>query len=351
MVRGMNQSKSSARSTGHPETDRLLEELLTAADVHTDTDQFREMLVTILRLAKDGPSGGDIRQFNKTLKELRHALDVFAPYRNTRKISIFGSARTPSSRPEFQAAREYARMMMEKGYMIITGGGDGIMGAAQAGAGRERSFALNIKLPFEQAPNETIQGDPKLINFSYFFTRKVTFVKNSHAIALFPGGFGTMDEGFETLTLIQTGKAPIIPIVLIDAPNGNFWRTFDRYLREHLLLDKLISPEDFHLFKITDNLDEARDEVLNFYYNFHSYRYVRDQLVIRLQRAVPEGALKRLRDDFSDILIGGGDLVTCPALKEEVNEPELSHLPRLCLNFNRHGHGRLRLLIDRLNQF
>lgn len=350
MVGRVTQSKSKPSLTGLPECDRLIEDLVQAADISFQTDQFREMLATVIGLARDKPSSGDIKQFNKTLKELRQALSVFAPYRGIRKISIFGSARTPSSRPEFQAAREFARLMMESGYMIITGGGDGIMGAAQAGAGRERSFALNIKLPFEQLPNEVIQGDPKLINFSYFFTRKVTFVKNSHAIALFPGGFGTMDEGFEALTLIQTGKAPIIPIVFIDAPKGNFWTTFEHYLREHLLLDKLISPEDFHLFKITRDLEEARNEVLTFYKNFHSYRYVRDQLVIRMHRALPEEARHQLRQEFADI-IPTGDLVACLALREEINEPELAHLPRLCLSFNRHNHGRLRQLIDRINEF
>ncbi len=350
MVAFMTQSKSKLQLTGLPECDRLIDELVKAADISAQADQFREMLATVVGLALDKPGTGDIRQFNKTMKELRHALAVFAPYRGIRKISVFGSARTPSSRPEFQAAREFSRLMMESGYMIITGGGDGIMGAGQAGAGRERSFALNIKLPFEQAPNEVIQGDPKLINFSYFFTRKVTFVKNSHAIALFPGGFGTMDEGFEALTLIQTGKAPIIPLVFIDAPKGNFWHTFERYLREHLLLDKLISPEDFHLFKITRDIEEARAEVLTFYKNFHSYRYVRDQLVLRMHRAIPDEARRQLRDDFADI-ITAGELIACPALREEINEPELAQMPRLCLSFNRHNHGRLRQLIDRINEF
>lgn len=347
----MTEKKSSSYQTGRPEIEAKIDDLLKAWGVEDQVDYYRDMVVTALKFAKDRPREGDVRQFSRTLKEMRYALGVFAPYRGVRKISIFGSARTPSSRTEFQAARQFAKLMVENGFMVITGGGDGIMGAAQAGAGREKSFALNIELPFEQHANETIAGDRKLINFKYFFTRKLNFVKHSDALAIFPGGFGTMDESFEAITLIQTGKAPIVPIVFVDAPGGNFWKTFVQYIREHLLLDRLISPEDFHLFKVTDSLEEAKKEVLNFYYNFHSYRYVRELCVIRLQREVPPGALQRLRDDFKDILVGSDPLcIDCP-LPEEINEPELAHLPRLCLRFNRHGYGRLRQLIDRLNQF
>lgn len=347
----MRQNKSSGASTGRPDIDRKITDLLKSWEFGADNPEFREMVVTALNIAKDQASPADIHQLNLTLKELRAASKLFAPYRGVKKITIFGSARTKPSRAEHHAAKKFAHMMMESGYMIITGGGEGIMGAAQAGGGRDKGFALNIQLPFEQKPNATIIGDPKLVNFHYFFTRKLNFVKNASAVALFPGGFGTMDEGFEVITLLQTGKAPIIPIVFVDAPRGNFWRTFEHYLREHLLADKLISPEDFNLFKITDNLEEAQKEVVNFYYNFHSYRYVRDLLVIRLQREVPDGALVRLRDDFSDILTKAGGITKGKPLPEEKNEPEFALLPRLIVKFNRHGFGRLRQLIDRLNQF
>jgi uncharacterized protein (TIGR00730 family) len=350
----MSQLKESAPtySTGKPDIDRLLGEVVEKAGVPEPARKdYEEMLISILRLANDGQLRADRRLLNQALKEIRYANKVFMPYQGVKKICVFGSARTLPKAPEYIAAKEFSAMMRDAGYMIITGGGDGIMGAAQAGAGRERSFGLNIRLPFEQRANTTIEGDSKLINFRYFFTRKLHFVKESSAIALFPGGFGTMDEGFEALTLIQTGKSKIIPIVLVDAPGGNFWLTFKKYLKEHLLNDGLISKEDLHLFKITDDLKVAQREIINFYYNFHSYRFVNQTLVIRMQREVPEGALRRIQMDFDDILIDGGNLKVCPALPEEINEPEIAHLPRLCLNFDKKSYGRLRQLIDRINEF
>jgi uncharacterized protein (TIGR00730 family) len=308
------------------------------------------MIVTILKFGQQNASPADVRQLRRTLKEIRHANRVFLPYRGIRKVVIFGSARTAPDRPEYQAAEKFAGMMRDVGYMIMTGGGDGIMGAAQAGAGRERSFGLNIQLPFEQQANATIHGDPKLINFRYFFTRKLHFVKEAHAIVLFPGGFGTMDEGFEAITLMQTGKTHLNPVVFVDAPGGNFWRTFEKYLREHLLRDKLISPYDFDLFKFTDCLETAVAEITNFHRNFHSYRWVKEQVVIRLQRTLPEEALAKARVEFADILIGEKTLLNSAPLPEEINEPELAHLPRLVVDFDKRSYGRLRRLIDRVNE-
>jgi uncharacterized protein (TIGR00730 family) len=346
----VNQKKIiSTYTTGNKEIDRKVEELLEAWGVEFDTTQYAEMIVSILKMAQEKPHTRDVRLYNRALKELRYANKVFVPYQGVKKISIFGSARTRPESAEFIAAKDFARKMMEAGYMIITGGGDGIMGAAQAGAGKERSFGLNISLPFEQRANETIHGDPKLVSFKYFFTRKLNFVKESDAIALFPGGFGTMDEGFEALTLMQTGKSRMLPVVLVDAPGGNFWRTFDRYLREHLLMDGWISSHDFNLYKITNNLDEAVQEVMDFYYNFHSYRFVGEQLVIRLKREVPPGALGKIQRDFSDII--RGECRMCTALPEEVNEPEIADLPRLCFTFDRRSYGRFRQLINRINEF
>jgi uncharacterized protein (TIGR00730 family) len=249
---------------------------------------------------------------------------------------------------EYQAAEAFSHQMRERGYMTITGGGDGIMGAAQKGAGREASFGLNIRLPFEQRANETIDGDQKLINFNYFFTRKLNFVKESHAVALFPGGFGTMDEAFEVLTLMQTGKARILPVVMVDRPQGAYWRTWNSFLAEYLLELGLISPEDFHLFKVTDRVEEAVAEIEQFYRNFHSYRWVGNRLVIRMQHALTEEALEGLRQGFRDIL-GENVLEQTVALPEEHNEPEIVGLPRLMFIPFKKNFGRFRCLIDAVN--
>ncbi len=309
---------------------------------------IQEMIMTALRMGRDRLSVADLKLINRALKEMRHAARVFAPYSAFRKIAVFGSARTSPDAPEFQAAEEFSRRMVEAGYMVITGGGDGIMGAAQKGAGREHSFGLNIKLPFEQRANETIEGDPKLINFNYFFTRKVNFVKETHAIALFAGGFGTMDEGFECLTLMQTGKARIIPLVVIDSPGGGYWAAWDRFLRDHLLGNGLISPADFHFYKYTTDLDEAVAEVLNFYRVFHSYRYVGEQMVFRLQKPVPADAFVEINRRFADLLLEG-EFRTGKPLRAERNEPELDDLPRLIFSPDRRNYGRIRQLIDFIN--
>jgi uncharacterized protein (TIGR00730 family) len=331
--------------------DSNIDQLIDAAGIKEQRQQFKEMISIVLGLDPTPTGLGDLKQFKRVMREIRDANKVFAPYHGTKKISVFGSARTHPSAPTYKAAHKFGQLMQEAGYMVITGGGEGIMGAAQAGAGRQHGFALNIELPFEQEPNETIRGDSKLFTFKYFFTRKLNFVKHSDAIALFPGGFGTMDEAFESFTLMQTGKTNIIPLIMVDAPRGNFWKTFEKYLREHLLGDKLISDEDFTLFKVTDDLEFARREVVNFYYNFHSYRYIGDVMVIRLQRQIPAGALIRLNEDFHDILRSETLITTCPPYPEEANEPNLDSLARLCVPFNRRNLGRLRALLDRLNQF
>jgi hypothetical protein len=268
---------------------------------------------------------------------------------NRRKVVVFGSARTPEDEPAFAAAEEFGRKMRERDFMMITGGGDGIMGAAQRGAGRDSSFGLNIRLPFEQRPNETIDGDRKLINFNYFFTRKLNFLKETHAVALFPGGFGTMDEGFEVLTLMQTGKARIIPFVLVDQPRGNYWKTFVSFLRDHLLHYGLVSERDFDLFRLCNSVDEAVGEIVNFYRNYRSARWVGKLLVIRMRSRLTDAALAGLNAEFGDVLTGG-EIVQSAALPEEANEPELAGLPRLVLAHNHRDYGRLRKLIDAINE-
>ena len=309
---------------------------------------IEELIISALRLARHDASIADLKMLNRVCKELRNAWRVFRPYENRRKIAVYGSARTPADRPESKAAATFARRMVEEGFMVITGAGDGIMGAAQMGAGRDNSFGLNIKLPFEQSANETIVDDVKLISFNYFFTRKLTFVKESEAVALFPGGFGTMDEGFEVLTLQQTGKCAIFPLVMVDAPGGDYWKTWEQFLRNHLLHRGLISEDDFSLFKVTDDIEEAVQEVKHFYRVFHSYRFVREKVVFRLQRKLTEGQLVQLNANFKD-LVKAGTITQGTALPQELDEPSIAHLPRLVFVPHKRNYGRYREFINAVN--
>lgn len=309
---------------------------------------IEEMIVTALKMARDRMGTGDLKLMNRSLKEMRYAAKVFSGYRQFRKVCVFGSARTPPSEAQYHVAEEFAREIAAHNFMVITGGGEGIMGAAQRGAGREHSFGLNIRLPFEQQANITIQGDPKLINFNYFFTRKLNFVKETHAFALFPGGVGTMDETFEVLTLMQSGKARIIPVVLLDRPGGTYWQTWLKFLTEHLLKFGYIGPEDFHFFKTVPNVAEAVREILHFYSVYQSSRWVRERLVIRINQELSEIALARLNENFSD-LVRTGQIVQGSALRQEKNEPEIWDLPRVVLTPHRRSFGRFRQLIDAIN--
>ena len=308
------------------------------------------LVTNAIKLLRDNTTRGDVKLMNSAMAELRYALKVFARYRDTHKISVFGSARTAESAPDYQAAAEFGRMMAAAGWMVTTGAGGGIMAAAHGGAGRDPSFGLAIRLPFEQKTNLHIEGDEKLINFKYFFTRKLMFVRTSSAIALFPGGFGTMDEGFEVLTLIQTGKAVPMPIVLVDHPGGGFWDAWQHHVENHLLRRKLISPSDLSLYLITDDLQKAVNECVRFYANYHSIRYVRDELVIRLKQAPDARQLDQIRSEFKDITLGeGADFRVSEAMKAEADETSILNLPRLIFPFNRRDAGRLRQLINYLN--
>ncbi len=309
---------------------------------------IEEMIITALKIGRDQMGVADLKLINRSLKELRYAAKVFAPFQHVRKIAIFGSARTPLDAPEAQVAEEFARRMVSNKYMVITGGGDGIMGAAQRGAGREESFGLNIRLPFEQHPNAIIEGDEKLINFNYFFTRKLNFVKETHAFALFPGGFGTMDECFEVLTLMQTGKSRIIPVIMLDRPDGKYWETWMKFLTDYLFKIGFVSQDDFDFFKIIHSVDDAVAEILGFYKNFHSMRWVREQLVIRVLKRLTPAAISDLNEKFTDLL-STGEIVQGRALGQEKNEPEIWELPRLILTPVRRSFGRFRQLIDAIN--
>jgi uncharacterized protein (TIGR00730 family) len=345
---GIHALHAAFASSGDEEFDRRIRELLADWGVTQSPELIAEMIVTALRMGRDAVPVADLKMINRSLKELRAASKVFAPYQGVRKVAVFGSARTAPTTPEFVAAEQFALAMRNEGYMIVTGGGDGIMGAAQRGAGREHSFGLNIRLPFEQRANEIIEGDPKLVNFNYFFTRKLNFLKESHALALFPGGFGTMDEGFECLTLMQTGKARIIPMVLVDKPGGDYWKTWINFLHDHLLKEGLVSRDDFHLFSVTDDVNDAVKQIVGFYRNFHSFRWVGEQLVFRLQKPLTDQAIERLNKEFTDLFEKRPLVVTSP-LKPEKNEPDTLHLPRLTCGPHRRNFGRLRQLIDGIN--
>jgi uncharacterized protein (TIGR00730 family) len=313
-----------------------------------DGDMVGEIVSNGLKLLRDQTNRGDIKLINKSFKELRYALKIFAPYRDVRKVSIFGSARTLESHDDYRQAADFARKMADAGWMVITGAGGGIMAAGHGGAGADPSFGLAIRLPFEQKTNPFIANDPKLINFKYFFTRKLMFVRSSNAIALFPGGFGTMDEGFEVLTLIQTGKSVPMPIVFIDSPGGQYWKKWQQYVKDELVARGLVGGDDLRLYLITDDIDQAVQEIRTFYSNYHSIRHTRDELALRLHHAPTPEQLAYIQDHFSD-LCDGGKFRVSSALPIERDEPALANLHRLLFRFNRRDHGRLRILIDFLN--
>jgi len=317
-------------------------------DVYEHLSLINEIKETADKLVRDKATRGDLKILSRTLRELRYAFKVFKPYRRNQKVTVFGSARTPPGDPSYQQALEFGRKMAEEGWMVLTGAGGGIMEAGHAGAGVALSMGVNIMLPFEQSANEIIAADEKLVHLKYFFTRKLLFVKEVHAIALFPGGFGTMDECFEVLTLVQTGKHEIMPIVCVDEPGGTYWSAWQDFVVEQLLKRRLISPEDMSLFKITDSVDEAVREVMQFYHAFDSMRYVRKTLVLRLKREPTPELIERLNAEFSDIVVSGR-IERVPTHPFEGDDEHLVHLPRIGFEFNRRNLGRLRQMIDLIN--
>lgn len=301
------------------------------------------------KLLRDKANRGDVKLLSTALRELRYSFKVFAAYRNRRKVTVFGSARLPLDHPSCIQAVEYGKRMAQAGYMVITGAAAGIMEAGHVGAGREHSIGVNILLPFEQEANSIISGDQKLMHLKYFFTRKLLFVKECDAVALFPGGFGTMDEGFEVLTLVQTGKSHLFPILLVDYPGDDYWDRWLVFVREVLHKRGLISPADMSLFRRTDSVDEAVDEVLNFYRVYHSMRYVRGDLVLRLQKKLDTETMERIQDEFQDI-VKAGTFEQMDSVPGERGDEELAHLNRLVFRFDRKNLGRLRQLVDVINQ-
>jgi len=328
------------------EVDASVDEASYSIGVEQIVQQIKE---TADKLITDRTARGDVKLLSTALKELRYSFKVFGQYERMRKVTVFGSARLKPDHPSYLQAIEFSKRMVQHQFMVITGAASGIMEAGHVGAGRDMSIGINIQLPFEQSANPIIQGDKKLMNLKYFFTRKLMFVKEAEAVVLFPGGFGTLDEGFEVLTLLQTGKSHLFPIVMVDEPGGDFWRRCRDFI-QHCLLDRgMISPADMSLFRLTDSVDEAVDEVLGFYRVYHSMRYVNGELVLRLLSPLPAKLLESIRHEFADI-VESGTISACDSLPQEANESQLVHLPRLKFWFDRKNLGRLRQMIDRINQ-
>ena len=314
-------------------------------------EYIREMIIAALKAGQEDAESADLKLMNTTLKEMRFTSKVFGPYRDKRKVTVFGSARTQPEEPVYQMANLFGQKLAEAGYMVITGGGAGIMQAANEGAGPEHSFGVNIRLPFEQRPNPVVEHNPRLITYKYFFNRKVAFLKEADAVALFPGGFGTLDEAMETLTLVQTGKRNPMPLVLVDDPTCPYWTEFIKFIEEELLSRNYISRTDLTLFERVESVEAAVSKINRFYSRYHSMRYVDGQLVIRITSQISREHIVKLRDAFHDILLPHGEIVPSSALPEEQDDGDVVNLPRLVVDFNRRDFGRLRSLIDAINDF
>jgi uncharacterized protein (TIGR00730 family) len=335
--------------TGDVDLDERIEGLIEAAGAGENGDLIFEMLVSVVRLARESTDRGDLKLVNAALKELRYTFFVFEPYDEVPKVSIFGSARITRDDPAYEVASDFGRRMAALDWMVITGAGPGIMEAGIDGAGADRAFGVNIVLPFEQEASPLIAGDPKLINYRYFFTRKLTFMKESQAFALLPGGFGTMDESFELLTLMQTGRSPICPVVLIEPAGSTYWEAWEHFVVGELIERRgLIGSDDLCLVRRCDSVNEAVHEISHFYSRFHSMRTVGRNLIVRMHSDLSDPALDKLNLEFADILESGSIERVGPT-RSEIDDRDVPGLSRLSLRFNRIHFARLRRLIDRIN--
>lgn len=328
---------------------KAAQKILTAEGKDLRTLLYRDILLDALRCQRDDLDILDLKIINRALAEFRHAACVFKPYRRFRKVSIFGSARTPKGSPYYELAVRFGHRLVEKGFMVITGAASGIMKAGIEGAGLRNSFGVNILLPFEKGLDKIIRDDPKVVEFKYFFTRKIFFVMEANAVTLFPGGFGTHDEGFEVLTLLQTGKTPPMPMILMELPGENYWETWDRFIRRQLLDRGFISAEDTSFYKIARSAEEAVGWITSYYSTYHSLRQVGDKLVIRLDKELKDADVGRLNEMFQD-LIATGKIFKTRALREENDEPDLRSKPRIAFAYNRKSAGRLNELILTINK-
>jgi len=331
--------------------DRIIEQLIEATEGVRSPEYVREMIITSLKAGQEADESADLKLMNTTLKEMRFTSKIFGLYRNIRKVTVFGSARTRPEDPIYQMAKLFGEKLAEAGYMVITGGGTGIMQAAHEGAGSRHSFGVHIRLPFEEKPNPVVKGNPRSITYKYFFNRKVAFLKEADAVALFPGGFGTLDEAMETLTLMQTGKRNPMPLVLVDDPECSYWSSVNKLFVEELLARNYIYPSDFSIFEKVCSVDDAVERIRHFYYRYHSIRYVHGRLVMRLTSQLSPNDIEALKDQFEDILLPGGTIAASGALAVEEADDDVVSLPRLLIDFNRRSFGRLRNLIDAVNNF
>lgn len=309
---------------------------------------YRDMLTTVIRMAQADRNRWDAKIMLQTLREMENAFSTLEQFKRRRKVTVFGSARTPVDHPVYALARELGAALARYDLMVITGAGGGIMAAAHEGAGRENSLGFNITLPFEQGANATMQGSGNLLSFHFFFLRKLFFVKEADALVLCPGGFGTLDEALEVLTLIQTGKSPLVPVVLLDQPGDNYWEEAIDFLRRQLADKGYILPSDLNLMRLAHSVEEAVEEIARFYRNYHSSRWLRDDFVLRLNHPLSAAALTQLHQDFAGLCKNGG-FTQRPPCEQERDEPELCHLTRLAFAFNGRDHGRLRALLNFIN--
>lgn len=329
--------------------EELIENLIEQAGDIRRSRVIREMILAALKAGQEDDGGVDLKMMSTSLKEMRYTAKVFGEYHHAKKVTVFGSARTRPDEGLYHMARRMGQKLGESGYMVITGGGPGIMQAVHEGAGPALSFGVNILLPFEQQANPVMEGNPKNINYKYFFNRKVAFLKESDAVILFPGGFGTYDEGMETLTLVQTGKRNPLPLILFDEPGGTYWSGWIRYVKAELLANGYISDSDLCLIEQVDSVDDAVGRINRFYSRYHSIRYIGEKMVLRLKSPLSQNRIAALNADFADMLSPGGEIRLSDPLAEESGETEIRHLPRLVIDFNRKHYGRLKQLIDAIN--
>jgi uncharacterized protein (TIGR00730 family) len=337
-------------SRSNERIDQILKHLIEVSGGVHHPEIIRDMLLSTLKIGQEVDYPADLKLISRTLREMRYTAKVFGPYRNRKKVTIFGSARTGQHEEMYQKCVRFSRILAENGYMVITGGGPGIMQAGNEGAGSDNSFAVNIRLPFEQKPNPIMYRNPRLVTYKYFFNRKVAFVKEADAIVVFPGGFGTLDEAMEVFTLVQTGKTSPKPLIMLD-DNDGYWEQFFDFVKQSLLVKGFISGEDFSLFNITRSEQEALEVIETFYRTYHSLRFIENRLVIRLNKKISEDQIATLTEEFPEMILEGDQISCCDRFPEEIDEPDLAHLPRITMLFDHHHYGLLIAFINRINTF